>query len=77
MPRNRIRDFLVPAKNRVRAYSRWPLDPAERIEAAKVEISAAMFFHRAGVEMPEDIVRRSNGAFDVLEREQVPMVQWE
>ncbi len=64
-------------RNRIRAYSRWPEDRAERIAAAKTEISAATFFQRIGIRPPKDILKRSNAAASVLDAANVPIWQWE
>ena len=64
-------------QNRIRAYTRWPCNRAARIEAAKVDISAGCFFGRVGMEIPRDILERSNRAADLLCDEGVPSSQWE
>lgn len=64
-------------RNRIRAYTRWPNDRAERIDAAKTEVAAALFFQRLGVVVPKDIMERANRACDVLCDLNVPVGQWE
>jgi hypothetical protein len=63
--------------NRITAFTRWPLDRDERIDAAKSEFSLLRFFYMAGAAMPDDIVRRINGAADRLQADQVPAGEWE
>lgn len=64
-------------RNRIRSYTRWPNDRALRIELAKTDIAAALFFARCPMAIPTDIMVRGNKAFDLLESEQVPMAKWE
>ena len=64
-------------RNRIRAYTRWSGDRDERIKQAKAELSAALCVQRLGEQLPEDLVCWSNAAFDLLEKEQVPMSEWE
>lgn len=64
-------------RNRIRAYTRWPNDRAARIEAAKTDVAAAMFFQRLGIVLPRDIMERANRACDLLCDEGVGASQWE
>lgn len=67
MPRNRIRDFLVHPKNRIRSYTRWPLDKDERVRLAKIDAAALAFCQRVGGgPIPDDILKRANAAVNVL-----------
>ena len=68
---------MANLRNRIRSYTRWPADRDQRIEAAKTDVSAAVFFSRIEMDIPADVMRRADVAFDLLMAEQVPETTWE